>query len=164
MNLLYFLLENIETTESLLIMLLLFSPSVTSLCDPMDCSTPGFPVLHYLPGICSNSCHWVNDAIQPSHPLPPPFPPALNLSQHQGLFQWVSYLHQVVKLLELQYQSFQWIFRVDFLLGLTGLIIMLFKGLSRVFTSTTIQKYQFLGAQHSLWPNSHICTWLMEKL
>ena len=65
------------------------------------------------PRACSNS--WVNDAIQPSHPLSPPSPPALNFSQHQGLFQWVSSSHQVTKVSELQLQSFQWIFRVDFL-------------------------------------------------
>ena len=68
-------------------------------------------------GACSNSCPWVSDAIQPSHPLSSPSPPALNLSQHQGLFQWVSSLHQVAKVLEfqLQHQSFQWIFRTDLL-------------------------------------------------
>ena len=63
------------------------------------------------------SVHWVSDAIQPSHPLSPPSPPAFNLTQHQGLFQWVSSLHQVAKVLELQlqHQFFQWIFKVDFL-------------------------------------------------
>ena len=61
--------------------------------------------------------HWVGDAIQPSHPLSFPSPPALNLSQHQSLFQWVSFLHQVARVLEfqLQHQSFEWIFRIDFL-------------------------------------------------
>ena len=69
------------------------------------------------PRVYSNSCHWVSDAIQPSHPLSSPSPPALNLSQHQGLFQWISSSHQVAKVLEfqLQYQSFQWIFRTYFL-------------------------------------------------
>ena len=83
--------------------------------DPMNCSTPGLSVhcqllefIHIL---------WVGDAIQPSHPLSSPSPAAFNLSQHQGLFQWVSSLHQVAKVLELQlqHQSFQWTFRVDFL-------------------------------------------------
>ena len=89
----------------------------STLCDPMDCSLPGFPVLHYLPKFLKIHVHWVNDAIQPSHPLSPPSPPAFNLSQHQGLFQWVSSSHQVTKVLELQlqHQSFQWITRVDFL-------------------------------------------------
>ena len=65
------------------------------------------------PGACSNHVHWVRDAIQPCHPLSSPSPPAFNLSQHQSLFQWVSSLHQVTKVLELQlhHQSFQWIFR-----------------------------------------------------
>ena len=86
-----------------------------TLCDPMDCSTQDFPVLHHLPEFAKTNVHWVGDAIQPSHPLMPPFPSALNLSQHEGLFQRVGSLHQVAKILELQQQSFQWIFRVDFL-------------------------------------------------
>ena len=69
------------------------------------------------PGVHSNSRHRLGDAIQPSHPLSSPFPPALNLSQHQGLFKWVSSSHQMAKVLEfhLQHQSFRWIFRTDFL-------------------------------------------------
>ena len=69
------------------------------------------------PGACLNSCPWIGDAIQPSHPLSSPSPPALSLSQHQDLFQWVGSLHQMAKGLEpyLQHQSFQWVFRVDFL-------------------------------------------------
>ena len=88
-----------------------------NLHDPMDCSMPGFPVHHQLPELAQTHVHWVSGAIQPSHPLLSHSPPALNLSQHQGLFQWVSSLHQVAKILELQleHQSFQWIFRVDFL-------------------------------------------------
>ena len=78
---------------------------------------PGFPVLHYLPKFAQTHVHWVSDAIQPSHPLPSPSPFALNLFQFQGLFQWVSSSHQVAKVLELQCQSLQWIFRVDFLSG-----------------------------------------------
>ena len=89
--------------------------SCPTLCDPMDCSTQDFPVLHHLPEFAKTHVHWVGDAIQPSHPLMPPFPSALNLSQHEGLFQRVGSLHQVAKILELQQQSFQWIFRVDFL-------------------------------------------------
>ena len=99
----------------------LFNRSVAklcpTLCDPMNCSTPGFSVLQYLLELAQTHIHWVNDAIQPSHPLLSPSPPAFNLSQHQGLFKWVSSSHQVAKVLEfqLQQQSFQWIFRVDFL-------------------------------------------------
>ena len=89
--------------------------SCLTLCNPMDCSMPSFPVLHYLPEFAQTHNHWVNDAIQPSHPLSPPSPPAFNLSQHQGLFQRVASSHQVAKVLELQLQSFQWIFSVDFL-------------------------------------------------
>ena len=91
--------------------------SCWTLCNPMDCSTSGFPVLHCLPEFAQTHVHWVSDAIQPSHPLLSPSPPALNLSHHQGLFQWVGSTHQVAKVLEfqLQHQSFQWIFRVDFL-------------------------------------------------
>ena len=83
------------------------------------------------------------------HTLLSPPPPTFNLSQHQGLFKWVSSLHQVTKALEfqLQHQSFQWIFR-------TGWISMLSKGLSRVFSSTTVQKHQFFGTQLSLWASS----------
>jgi len=87
------------------------------LCDPMDCSTPSFPVYHQLPELTQTHVHWVSDTIQASHPLLSTSPPAFNLSQHQGLFQWVSSSHQVAKVLEfqLQHQSFQWIFRTDFL-------------------------------------------------
>ena len=91
--------------------------SCLTLCDPMDCSMPGFPVYHQFPELAQTHVHWVADAIQPSHPLLSPSLPDFNLSQHQGLFQWVSSSHQVAKLLEfqLQHQSFQWIFRTDFL-------------------------------------------------
>ena len=89
----------------------------------MDCSTPGLPVHHQLPELAQTHVHWVGDAIQPSHPLSSPSPHAFNLSQHQGLFKWVSCSHQVAKVLkfQLQPQSFQWIFRTDFLWdGLIG--------------------------------------------
>ena len=91
--------------------------SCLTLCDPMDCNTPGLPVHHQIPEFTQTHVHWVSDAIQPSHPLSSPSPPALNLSQHQGIFKWVSSLHQVAKVLEfqLQHQSFQWTFRTDFL-------------------------------------------------
>ena len=82
---------------------------------PLNCSTPGFYVLHYLPEFAQTHVHWVSDATQPSHPLLPPSPLAFNLSQHQGLFQWVCSSHQVAKVLEHQHQSFQWIFWFYFL-------------------------------------------------
>ena len=97
--------------------------SCLTLCNPTDCTTPGSPVLHCLPELAQTHIHWVGDAIQPSHPLSSPSPPAFNLSRHQGLFQWVSSLHQRAKVLEfqLQHQSFQWTPRTDFLTdGLVG--------------------------------------------
>ena len=91
--------------------------SCLTLCNPKDCSTPGFPVHHQLLELAQTHVHWVSDAIQLSHPLSSPSPPTFNLSQHQGLFLWVSSSQQVAKALEyqLQHQSFQWIFRTDLL-------------------------------------------------
>ena len=91
--------------------------SVAQLCLTLDCSAPAFPVHHQLPELPQTPVHQVSDAIQPSHPLSPPSPPAFSLSQHWGLFQWVSSSHQVAKVLEfqLQHKFFQWIFRTDFL-------------------------------------------------
>ena len=88
-----------------------------TLCDPMDLSTPAFPLQHQLSEFTQTHVHWVGDAIELSHPVLSPSPPSLNHSQHQGLFKWVSSLHQVAKILEfqLQHQSFQWMFRTDFL-------------------------------------------------
>ena len=73
--------------------------SCPTLCNPMDCSTPGLPVHHQLPELTQTHVNWVGDAIQPSHPLSSPYLPAFNLSQHQSLFKWVSSLHQVAKVL-----------------------------------------------------------------
>ena len=89
--------------------------SCRTLCDPMNRSTPGLPVHHQLPESTQTHAHRAGDAIQPSHPLSSPSPPTFNHSQHQGLFKWVSSLHQVAKVLGLQHQSFQWIFRTHFL-------------------------------------------------
>ena len=94
--------------------------SVTQLClicDPMNHSMPGLPVHHQLPEFTQTQVHWVGDAIQPSHPLSSPSPPAPNPSQHQGLFQWVNSSHEVAKVLEFQsqHQSFQWTPRTDLL-------------------------------------------------
>ena len=95
--------------------------SCPTLCDPMNRSTPGLPVHHQLPEFTQTPMHLVDNAIQPSHPLSSPSPPAFNLSPHQGLFQGVSSSHQVTKVLELQHLSFQRIFRTDFLSdGLDG--------------------------------------------
>jgi len=95
--------------------------SVARLCltlwDLMGCNTPGSPVLQHLPEFAQTHVHWIGDIIHLPHPLSSPSPPAFNLSQHQGLFRWVSSLHQVARVLEfqLQHQSFQWVFRNDFL-------------------------------------------------
>ena len=97
--------------------------SCPTLCNPMNLSMPGLPVHHHLPEFIQTHVHLVSDAIQPSHPLSFPFPPAPNPSQHQGLFQWVSTSHEVAKVLEfqLQHQSFQWTPRTDLLWdGLVG--------------------------------------------
>ena len=91
--------------------------SCLNLCNTMNCSTPGIPVHHQLPESTQTHVHWVGDAIQPSNPLSPSSPPVLILSQHQGIFQWVSSSHQVAKGLafQLQHQSFQWTPRTDLL-------------------------------------------------
>ena len=94
-----------------------------TLCNPMNHCTPGLPVHHQLPEFTQTHVYWVGDAIQPSHPLSSPSPPAPNPSQHQGLFQWVNSSHEVAKALEfqLQHQSFQWTPRTDLLQdGLVG--------------------------------------------
>ena len=118
--------------------------SCPTLCDLMDRSTPGFPVLHYLPEFAQTHVHWVDDATQLSHPLLPPSLLALNLSQHQGLFQWVSSSCQAVKVLELQHQSSNEYsglisFRMDWL------DLLAVQGTRRVFFNTTVQKHQFFG-------------------
>ena len=109
----------------------------------MDCSTPGLPVHHQLPEFTQTHVHWVGGAIQLSHPLSFPSPPTFSQSQHQGLFQWVSSLHQVAKVLEFQLlpmNTQDW-----FPLGWTGWISLQSKGLSRVFSNITVQKHQFFG-------------------
>ena len=97
--------------------------SCPTLCDPMNCSTPGLPVHHKLPEFTQTHAHRVDDVVQPSHPLSSPSPPAPSPSQHQGLFQWLNSSHEVAKVLEfqLQHQSFQWTPRTDLLWdGLVG--------------------------------------------
>ena len=113
-------LESSRVRGALLFWISRFSSVAQScpiLCDPMDCSTPGLPVHHQFQEFTQTHVLWVSDAIQPSHPLLSPSPLAVNLSQHQGLFKWVSCSHQVAKVLEfqLQHQSFQWTPRTDLL-------------------------------------------------
>ena len=88
--------------------------SCPTLCNSMECNMPGLSVPHYLLKLSQVHVHGISDATQPSHPLTPSSPPTLSLSQHWGLFQWVSCSHQMTKILELQHQSFQRVFRVDF--------------------------------------------------
>ena len=117
-------LEVMDMSITLIVLIVLWvhqfssvTQSCPTLCNSMNCSIPGFPIYTQLLELAQTHVHQVGHAIQPSHPLSSPFPPAFNLSQHQGLFQWVSSLHQVAKVLEFQFQhqSFQWIFRIDFL-------------------------------------------------
>ena len=139
--------------------------SCLTLCDPMDSSTPDFPVFHYFE-FAQTHVHWVGDAIQPPHPLSSPSPPALKLSQHQGLFQWVNFLHQVTKVLEFQLPASFLPMNIQgwFPLGLIGWTSLQSKVLSRVFSNSTIEKYQFFSTQPFLRSNSHIHTWLLEKI
>ena len=140
------------------------SLSCIRLCDPMDRSTPGFPVHRQLPELTQTQVHWVGDAIQPSHPLSSPSPPAPSLSQHEGTFPMSQLFPSGGQVLEfhLQHQSFQWTARTD-ILGWTGCISLQSKALSRVFCNTTVQKHKFFSTQLSLQSNSHIHTWLLEK-
>ena len=118
-----------------------------TLCNPMNCSSLGFPVLHCLLELAQTHVHWVSDTIQPYHPLSSPSSPAFSLSQHQSGGQSIgtSALASV-----LPRNSQDW-----FPSGLPGLISLLSKWLSRVFSSTTVLKHQFFGAQPSLRLNSH---------
>ena len=138
--------------------------SCPTACDPMNRSTPGLPVHHQLPEFTQTHVHWVGDAIQPSHPLSSPSPPAPNTSQHQGLFQWVSSSHEVPKVLEfqLQHQSFRWTPRADLLQD--GLVESPCSPRdSQEASPTTVQKHQLFGAQLSSQSNSYTCTWQLEE-
>ena len=138
--------------------------SCLTLCDPMDCSIPGFPVLHYLLEFAQIHAHWIDDAIQPSHPLSSPSPPVFNLSQHQGLFQWEFFASCGQSIGVSASSSVPPTNTQDwFPLGLTGWISLQSMGLSRVFSNTTVQKHQFFSTQLSSQSNSHIHTWLLEK-
>ena len=133
--------------------------SCLTLCNPMGCSTPGFPVHYHLLEFTQTHVHQVGDAIQPSHPLLSPSPPAFNLPQHQGLFN-ESALHNRWS----KYWSFSFSISPSneysglISLELNGLISWQSKGLSGVFSNTTVQKHQFFGAQPSSQSNSHIHT------
>ena len=116
------------------------------------CSMPDFPVHHQLPDLAQTHVHPVSDTIQPSHPLSSPSPPPFSLSQHHGFFKWVSSSHQVAKVLRISASASVFPMNIQdwFPLGWTGLISSQSKGLSRVFSNTTVQKHQFFGTQLSL--------------
>ena len=138
-----------------------------TLCDPMDCSTLSLPVHHQLPEFTQIHIHWVSDAIQPSHPLSSPFSSHLQSLPASGSFQMSQFfawggqsigVSAPTPVFPMNTQDWS-------PLGWTGSILQS-KGLSRVFSNTTVQKHQFFGAQLSLTSqsNSHIHTWLLEKL
>ena len=112
-----------------------------TLCNPIDCSMPGFPVHYELPDFTQTHVHWVGDAIQPSHPLMSPSPPAFHLSQHQG--HQSTGVSASASVLPMNIQD-------QFPLGWTSWISLQSKGLSRVFSNTTVQKHQFFSTQLSL--------------
>ena len=138
--------------------------SCPTLCNPMNRSTPGLPVHQQLPEFTQIHVHRVSDAIQPSHPLPSPSPPAPNPSQHQSLpmsqlFKWGGQSTGVSSSASaLPMNTQDW-----FPSGWTGWISLQSKGLSRVFSNTTVQKHQFFSTQLSSQSNSHIHTWPLEK-
>ena len=139
--------------------------SCLTLHIPVDCSTSGFPVHHQLLKLIQTHVHRVDDAIQPSHPLLSPPLPVFSLFQDQGLFHWVGSSHQVVKVLELQlqHQSFWWIFRADSLY-----VWLVWSSCSPRDSQESsmvpqLKSINFLALMLSLWSNSHIHIWLMEK-
>ena len=129
------------------------SQSCLTLCDPMDCSMPGFPVHHQLPEFTQIHVHLVSDAIQPSHPLSSPSPPAFNLSQNRVFsnesalcIRWPKYWSFSFNISP----SNEYLGLISFIIA--GLISLQSKGFSRVFSNTTVQKHQFFGTQTSLRP------------
>ena len=139
--------------------------SCLTLWGSIDCSMPGFPVLHHLLELAQTHIHSVSDAIQPSHSLSSPSPPTFNLSQHQsGSFPVSQFfasdgqsigVSALTLVLPMNIQDWS-------PLGWTGWTSLQSKGLSRVFSNTTVQKHQFFSTQLSLWSNSQIHTWLRE--
>ena len=133
--------------------------SCPTLCGPMDCSMPGFPVLHHLPELTQTSVHWVGDAIQPSHPLlslhlwPSIFPSIRVFSNASTLcIRWPKYWSFSFSISPSNEYSGLISFRIDWF------------DLLAVFSSTIIRKHVFFGTQPSLWSNSHTHTWLLENL
>ena len=143
-----------------------FSYSCPNLCNPVDCSTKGFPVHHKLLEITQNHVHWVGNDIQPSHPLSSPSPPAFSSSfPASGSFQMSQFFTSGGQSIGVSASKSVLPMNIQdwFPLELTGGISLESKGLSRVFSNNTVQKHQFFSAQLSLWSNSHIHTQLLEK-
>ena len=169
MYLFHWFMSYFSSNASILINIALEFSSVAqscpTLCDPMNCRTPGLPVHHHLLEFTQTHVHRVRDAIQPSHPQSSPSPPAPNPSQHQSffpvsqLFTWggqstgASALASFLPKKSQGWSPSEW----------TGWISLQSEGLSRVFSNTTVQKHQFFGTQLSSQSNSHIHTWLLEK-
>ena len=136
--------------------------SCLTLCDPMDCSMPGLPVHHQLPEFTRTHVHWVGDAIQPAHLchplLPPSIFPSIRVFSNESFLHisWPKYGSFTISISP--FNEYSGLIS----LGLTGWISLYFKGLSRVFSNTTVQKHQFFGTQLYLYSNSHIHTWLLE--
>ena len=138
---------------------------LSSSYDPMDCSTPVFPVHHQLPELSQTHVHRCGDAIEPSHPLSPPTPSEFNLSQHQALFQWVSCLHQVAKVLELSISASNEhsgliSFRIDWL------DLLAVQGTLKSLLQHHSSKASVLRCSAFFMVNSHRYgqfTWLLEK-
>ena len=131
-----------------------FSPvtqSCPTLCNPMNLSTLGLPVHHQFLQFTQTHVRWVGDAIQPSHPLLFPSPPAKKPSKHQGLLEWVISSHEVPNYWSFSFNISPPMNNQDWSpLGWTGWISLRSKGLSRDFSNTTVQKHQFFSTQHSL--------------
>ena len=141
-----------------------FTQSCLTLCNPWTPARQASLVHHQLLESTQTHVHWVGDAIKPSHPLSSPSPLALSLSQHQGLFKWVSSLCQVASIgVSASASVLPMNIKDWFPLGWTSWISLQSKGLSRVFSNTTVQKHQFFSTQLSSQSNSHIHTWPLEK-
>ena len=155
--------EATKDTQIIVVVVVVQSLSRVQLCDPMDCSLPGFSVLHYHLEFAQTHVHWVSDAIQPSRSLSSPSPPALSFPALETfpMSQLFSSGDQSIgasasaSVLPVNIQGW-------FPLELTGLISLQSKRFSRVFSNPTIQKHQFFGSRPSL-SRSHIHTWLLKK-
>ena len=149
---------NISQNQKVLFVVVQLLSCVWLFVTPEDCSTPGFPVLHYLLEFAQTHAHWISGAIL-CHPLlllPSIFPSIRVFSNESVLrIRWLKFWASA-SVLPINLQGW-------FLLGLTSLISLLSKELSKVFSSTTIWKHQFFGVLPSLWYKSHIHTWLLEK-